>query len=252
MTDLLNIKKSKAAKLAKRIIKDKGTRERAVLYVSTAVNYFFVLFQLYGGVRYKSAWFTALGVYYGVLTSANLYIELSRDKRGSEAWKVLKASGWVLILANLSLIVIISTMIAMPTVALHDYSTVMAIGVTVWTFYLLIAAIVGIVKERHKKNAIAMAGNTVRLIGAVVSVLMLQTAMIASYGVDIIEQAKKTIDQVESIAGVPAELEAMTDNLIRTFVESNRITGMLVLIIVAVITLYMIIKGSIEHKRSKK
>lgn len=249
---LFDIKKSKALALAKKVIKDKEAREKAILYASTAVNYFFVLFQLYGGIRYKSVWFTALGVYYGVLTSVNLYIGLSRDKRGGEAWKVLRTSGWVLILANLSLIVIISTMIAMPTVALHDYSTVMAIGVTVWTFYLLIAAIVGIVKERRKKNAIAMAGNTVRLIGAVVSVLMLQTAMIASYGIDIVEQARNTIDQIENIAGVPAELETMTDNLIRTFVESNRITGILVLVAVILITIYMIVKGGIEYKKARK
>lgn len=250
MANVFDVKNSKTVALTKKIIKEKDTRDRTVLYASTAVNYFFVLFQLYGGIRYKSIWFAALGVYYAALTSVRLYIGLSNKKRGREAWKVFRVSGWALILANLALTVMISVMVAVPAVAVYGYSPIMAAGVTVWTFYLVVSAVVGIVKQWKKQNPIALAENAVQLIGAVVSVLMLQTAMIASYGTQVIEKAKAALSQVDEVA-VLDEIRPLVDDLIETFVVSNRITGILVLVAVITITVYMIAKGSIEYKKAK-
>lgn len=250
--NLFDVKESEAVALAKKIIKDKDTREKVMLYVSTVVNYFFVVFQLYGGIRYKSAWFAALGVYYAVITSVSLYIGLSRKKQGREAWRVFKVSGWVLALANLALVTMISVMIASPGVAIRNYSPVMAAGVTIWTFYLLISAVVGIVRHRKEKNAIALAENNVQLIGAVVSVLMLQTAMIASYGTQAIEEAKKVLEQMGGIVNVPAEVAKAADDLIQIFVASNRVTGALVIVVVLAITVYMIVRGSREYRKFRK
>ena len=250
--NLFDVKKSEAVALVKRIIKDKDTREKAILCVSTVVNYFFVVFQLYGGIRYKSAWFTALGVYYAVITSVSLYIGLFRKKQGREAWKVFKVSGWVLALANLALVMMISVMIASPGVAIRNYSPVMAVGVTIWTFYLLVSAIAGIVRHWKKKNAIALAENNVQLIGAVVSVLMLQTAMIASYGTQAIEEAKKALEQMGGMVSVPTEVVMAADDLIQVFVASNRVTGVLVIVVVLAITVYMIVKGSREYRKFRR
>ena len=74
---IFGIRKSEAVSFVKKIKEDKKVRERTILYASTAVNYCFVIFQLYGGIRYGSAWFTALGVYYAALTSVTLYLGLS-------------------------------------------------------------------------------------------------------------------------------------------------------------------------------
>lgn len=249
---LFDFKKSKVLSLAKKAIKDKDTREKAILYASTAVNYFFVAFQLYGGIRYESVWFTALGVYYAVLTSVNLYVGLSHEKQGREAWKVFQISGWALTLANLALIAIISIMIATPGVAVRNYSPIIAVGVTFWTFYLLISAAIGIVKQWRKKNVIAMAENSIQLIGATVSVLMLQTAMIASYGAQAIEEARKALEGVSGIASASAEMEKAIDDLIQIFITSNRITGVLVIVVVLAITVYMIVKGSREYKKFRE
>ena len=251
MTNIFNVKKSKTVVLTKKIIKEKDARDRTVLYVSTAVNYFFVLFQLYGGIRYKSMWFAALGVYYAALTSVRLYIGLSNKKRGRKAWKVFRASGWALILANLALAVMISVMVAVPAVAVYGYSPIMAAGVTIWTFYLVVSAIIGIVKQRKQQNPISLAENAVQLIGAVVSVLMLQTAMIASYGTQLIDEAKAALSQVGEVV-VLDEIRLLADDLIETFVVSNRITGILVLVAVILITTYMIVKGGIEYKKARK
>lgn len=251
MTNIFDVKNSKTVALTKKIIKEKDTRDRTVLYVSTAVNYFFVLFQLYGGIHYRSMWFTALGVYYAALTSVRLYIGLSNKGRGREAWKVFRVSGWALILANLALAVMISVMVAVPAVATYGYSPAMAVGVTVWTFYLVISAVVEIVRQWKKQNPIALAENAVQLIGAVVSVLMLQTAMIASYSTQVTERARAALAQVGEVVALD-EISLLADDLIETFVVSNRITGILVLVAVIAITIYMIVKGNVEYKKAKK
>lgn len=250
--NLLNVKKSKSIFLAKKAIKDKDTRERVILYASTAVNYFFVIFQLYGGIRYGSAWFAALGIYYAVLTSINLYIGLSFKKSGRKAWRAFYTAGWVLALANLALVVMISVMIASPGVAIRNYSPIMAAGATIWAFYLLISAILGIVKHWREKNAIALAKNNMQLIGATVSILMLQTAMIASYGAQAVEEAGQTLKRMSGITDIPADIEKATNDLVQIFVTSNRVTGVLVIVVVLAITIYMIVKGNREYKKSQK
>lgn len=249
---LFDTEKSEAVALAKKIIKDKDTREKAILYISTVMNYFFVIFQLYGGIRYKSGWFTALGVYYAVLTSVNLYVGLSHEKQGREAWKVFRISGWALTLANLALIAIISIMIATPGVAVRNYSPIIAVGVMFWTFYLLISAVIGIAKQWRKKNVIVMAENSIQLIGATVSILMLQTSMIVSYGAQAIEEAKNTLEQMSGIVNTSVEMERTVDDLIQIFATSNRITGILVIVVVLAITVYMIVKGSREYKKFRE
>lgn len=248
---MFDVRKSEIISLAKKIKNDKVAREKAILYASTAVNYFFVIFQLYGGIRYRSAWFIALGVYYAVLTSATLYVGLSKNKSGPEAWKVFRTSGWALTVANLALIVMISVMVAVPSIAIHGYSTAMAVIVTIWTFYLLISAVVGIVKHWKRRDVIAIAENGLQLIGAAVSVLMLQTAMIASYSTQVIEKAERALSRVSDVVGTPTEVNDVVNTMIQTFVVSNRITGIMVAIMVLTITIYMITKGTKEYKREK-
>ena len=248
---IFDIRKSEAVSLLKKIKEDKKVRDKAILYASTAVNYFFVIFQLYGGIRYRSAWFIALGVYYAVLTSVTLYVGLSKNKSGPEAWKVFRTSGWALTVANLALIVMIFVMVAVPSIAIHGYSTAMAVIVTIWAFYLLISAVVGIVKHWKRRDVIAIAENGLQLIGAVVSVLMLQTAMIASYSTQVVEKTERVLSQVSDVVGTPTEVNDAVNTVIQTFVVSNRITGIMVAIMVLSITIYMIVKGSREYKKSE-
>ena len=187
-----------------------------------------------------------------MLTSVNLYVGLSHEKQGREAWKVFRISGWTLTLANLALIAIISIMIATPGVAVRNYSPIIAVSVTFWTFYLLISAVIGIVKQWRKKNVIAMAENSIQLIGATVSILMLQTSMIASYGAQAIGEARKALEEASGIASASAEIEKAIDDLIQIFITSNRITGVLVIVVVLAITVYMIVKGSREYKKFRE
>ena len=244
-----DIKKSKFLALFKKIRSNRDYRDKAVLCISTTVNYFFAGFQLYGGIRYRSAWFTALGVYYAVLTSVRLYLGLSKAKRGRNAWKVFHFSGLALVIANLALIIMISIMIAEPSITTYGYSTIITAGVVFWTFYLLVSAVVATVRKKGEHDAVTLAGSIVQFVGAAVSILMLQTAMIASYGTQVLANTEAALQQVEEAVNLPTEVNLVTNELMETFVVSNRITGIVVGLIVLVATTYMIVKGRREYRR---
>lgn len=140
-------------------------------------------------------------------------------------------------------------MIAEPSITTYEYSTVIAAGVIFWTFYLLISAVVVMVRKKGKHDAITLAGNIVQFVGAAVSILMLQTAMIASYGTQVLANTEAALQQVEEAVNLPTEVNLVTNELMETFVVSNWITGIVVGLIVLVATTYMIVKGRREYRR---
>lgn len=247
--NFFDIKKSRFLALFKKIKSNGDYRDKVKLCISTAVNYFFAGFQLYSGIRYRSAWFAALGVYYAVLTSVRLYLGLSKAKRGRNAWKVFHFSGLALVIANLALIIMISIMIAEPSITTYGYSTIITAGVVFWTFYLLVSAVVATVRKKGEHDAVTLAGSIVQFVGATVSILMLQTAMIASYGAQVLTNTVAALQQVEEAVNLPTEVNLVTNELVEAFVVSNRITGIVVGLIVLAVTIYMIVKGRREYRR---
>lgn len=243
--------------LLKRWHTDKNFRREIALYAGALVNFFFVGFEFYGGVKYQSIWFIALAVYYLVLTVVKLYIGISAHKKvGASQWKTLKVAGIVMIVINLALFVMISIMIAEPSISLRGYSKVVAIAMAAWTFYLFITAIKGLAELRGKRDAWLLAGGIVKLIGAIVSVLMLQTAMIASFGTksgeDLIGNAIEAVDRASGTIELPIDGERiMSDKTLNFLAGANRATGIMVGFLVMGLTIYMVTRGVREEKLLK-
>ena len=76
--------------------------------------------------------------------------------------------------------------------------------------------------------------------------------MIASYGAQAVEEAGQTLKRMSGVIDIPADIEKATNDLVQIFVTSNRVTGVLVIVVVLAITIYMIIKGNREYKKSQK
>lgn len=233
---------------------DKALRTRVGLFAGAAVNFLFVGFELYGGIRYHSAWFTALAVYYAVLTGVKLYIGLCMRRGNREKeWRQFRMVGAVMTILNLALTTMISIMIAEPEIALHDYDAVVAIAMATWTFYLFISAIVALVKMRGQEDAMLLAGRIVKFVAAVVSVLMLQTALIASFGTgsgdDVVGHVVQAVDGVDAAIGVPVRVDGLASETMRFLARMNRITGTCVGLLILGVTIYMIVRGTRENKR---
>ena len=66
--------------LIKRYKSDELFRNKINLYNGAVTSLIFVGLQLYGGLKYRSPWFTALGVYYAALTIVKFYLARSIGK----------------------------------------------------------------------------------------------------------------------------------------------------------------------------
>ena len=229
---------------------DAKFREQVGLYAGAATNLVFVIIQLYGGIKYQSVWFTALAIYNAVLAIVKFYIGKSIHKKGKEGWKTFRIVGYIMTILNIALIVIISIMIAEPSIAIHKYGLDIAIVIAIWTFISTGITIYEVVKTHKKNEPVAIASRLVQLVTSVVSILMLQTALIASITTTEIEKAKETIEQVGTATNVPTEITTLTTNLFQDLATSNAITGGIVAVFAGLVTLYMIIRGTIEKKKT--
>lgn len=245
-----------AKEVATQCYHDPAYRKRMALYGGALVNFLFVGFELYGGIKYRSAWFTALGVYYLVLTFVKLYIGLAM-KRGNreKEWRKFRLVGCVMTILNLALTVMITVMIAYPEVAIHSYSTIVAIAMACWTFYLLGSAIVSLIKMRGKDDAMLLASRMVSFVAAVVSVLMLQTAMVASFGThdsdDLVDDAVTMVDNMDKVIGVDFRVDQLADETMKFLTGANRATGTSVGLLVLFVTGYMIVRGTREDRKRR-
>lgn len=73
-----------------RLKSDKMYRSKVGLYYGAVLNLAFVALQLYGGIRYRSAWFTSLAIYYAALGGVKAYLAHSLGKNGKSGWMVFQ------------------------------------------------------------------------------------------------------------------------------------------------------------------
>ena len=231
---------------------DTKFRDKVNLYNGTMTCFIFTLIQLYGGVRYRSTWFMAFSVYYGVLTIVKFYLARSVGKKGKKGWAVFRLVGFVMSVLNFALIVMISILIANPSIVFHEYSLVIAIVNGVWTLISAGLAIHGVAEMRNKNDPVALADRLVNLTTAAASVLMLQTSLIAGITTPQIEKVKGYIEEFGSFANIPERISGWFTSLFQSLATSNSITGAIVAIFTSGITVYMIIRGTTEGKKLEK
>lgn len=238
--------------LAKRYKSDALFRDQINLYIGAASSLVFTGLQFYGGIRYQSVWFTALAVYSAVLAVVKFYLARSVGKKGKDGWIVFRRVGCVMTILNIALLVMISILVTNPSIALHEYSITIAVLTGVWTLISAGLAVYGVVQMRNKDDPVALADRLVQLTTSIVSVLMLQTALIASISTPQIETAKSYIERFGSMAYVPEEISEVLTDIFQRLATSNSITGVLVAIFTIGLTAYIIIRGTVEGKRTEK
>lgn len=238
--------------LIKKYKSDEKFRNQVGLYSGAAINSVFVIIQLYGGIKYQSVWFTALAIYYAVLSIVKFYIGASVNKTGKEGWAAFRRVGFIMTILNLALITMISILIANPSIAIHKYSPAITAVIALWTIGSTIATIYAAVKADKKNHPLTLADRLVQLITSAVSLLMLQTAMIASISTPQIETAQQTIEEFGSITNVPTEMSNWFSELFQALATSNSITGGIVAIFTSGVIVYMIVKGTLEKKKHSK
>lgn len=161
-------------------------RARFSLYQGMSVNLLYTVFRAVTGVWYGSAWFLSIAAYHFLLGALRAYLAFRyRHVPGGEdafPYEVnsYKTVGWLLLLLNIPMSGMVVLMVKENSG--FQYPGVVIYLSALYTFYMAVMSAVSLVKIRRLKSPILLAGKILHFVSAAMSVLGLQTAMIARFG----------------------------------------------------------------------
>ena len=168
-----------------RLLGDEVFRSEVTLHGGLAANLLYAALNLYAGVRERSAWFIALAVYYLLLSAMRglLVRFVHRTPLGTDLAAEYRASricGVLLLGMNHALAGIVAYMVWQNRG--FSYAGLTIYAMAAYTFYITIVAMVQLVRYRRRGSPILSAAKVISLTAALVSMLSLETAMIAQFG----------------------------------------------------------------------
>lgn len=171
-------------KYARKWLDDTRLRLNVSLYGSLVGNLLYALFQLWLGFYHHSFWFFSLGAYYICLALMRLFlVNHSRkyapgERIRAELFK-FRACGWVFLMMNLALTLIVFFMVYWNRTFTHHMIT--AIAMAAYTFAAFTVAIVNLVKSKGKNTPVLLASKAINLAAACVSMLTLTSTMLTTF-----------------------------------------------------------------------
>lgn len=174
-----------------RYLTDIPFRTHVSLYLSLGINLLFAAMKLYYGVRYRSIWFGTLAVYYIFLAVMRFLLlrHLSRTGIGKDFASELRQyrlCGVILLLMNTALLGVVILVVVEKEG--FSYKGYLIYVVAMYAFYSVISAARDVVKYRKYSSPVLSASKAIKLAAALVSMLSLETAMLAQFGAQSSEQ----------------------------------------------------------------
>lgn len=208
-----------------RYMTDAAFKVRVSLYGSLTINFAYSVFKLITGIVYSSFWWGAIAVYYMLLSLMRFLLLYYMERKQGEKSPLLEyrsyqLCGILLLTINLSLSAIVYQMVRDSRGFAYPEGFILIAAM--YTFYNITVSIIDLVRYRKYKSPVMSASKAIRFAAALVSMLSLETAMLTVYGSD------------------AAMYKTMT-----------AWTGAGVCIIVSLMSVYMILRASVEVKRIK-
>ena len=140
------------------------------------------IFKFITGFIYRSIWFGVTGVYYLVLGMMKLSLtkHVIKKSDNQKQLKQYKNIGILMFLLNSAMVGMIILMIRDGESALYPGFIIYAQAA--YTFYILTFAIINIIRYRKNHTPIIAASKSINLAGAIMSLFILQVAMINEFG----------------------------------------------------------------------
>lgn len=175
------MEKLRSAMAVKRFLADIRFRTGVLLYMGVFINLLYIAMKLFSGIYYRSPWFLALAAYYILLAVLRLML-IGRVHVRDKALELrrYRLCGILLLLMNQALVGIVVFMVHQDKG--FDYPGFLVYGMALYAFYAVITAAVSVAKARHHDSPILSAAKGVDLVAALVSILSLETAMVARFG----------------------------------------------------------------------
>ena len=171
-------------KYARMWLDDAHLRINTSLYGSVVWNAMYGLFQLWLGYCHHTFWFCSFGVYYICLAVMRFFLLLHTrkyapgEKMRSEL-KKYRACGWVFLVMNLALTLIIFFMLYWNRTFEHHMIT--AIVMAAYTFTAFTVAIVNVIRYKKYNCPVFSATKTISFAAACVSMLTLASTMLTTF-----------------------------------------------------------------------
>lgn len=163
-------------------LRDYSFRTIAFSAVTLTLNVGYALFLAVTGIVFDSPWYGSLAAYYLVLIAARAFVVGTGRRARDDAAKVkiYGVCGGILVVLSVAMAGAVTQMIMSPaSVSMPEWSV---IAVAAYTFYKVIAAAVNLANSRRIGDPIARALRGISFSAALISVVSLQTTMIAVFG----------------------------------------------------------------------
>lgn len=153
------------------------------IYQGLAANFLNLIFRVIAGIRYASVWFISMAAYYLMLGILRTYLIIGYRRRTPvRECRCYCVTAWLLFLLNVPMGGMIVLMVR--TNAGYFYPGYVIYLSALYTFYTAVTAIVNLVKFRRLGSPILSAAKVLNFVAAMMSILGLQTALIARFSVN--------------------------------------------------------------------
>ena len=175
------MKKFRSTTVGEKYLTDVRFRAGVSLYQGFFINLVYIVMKLVSGILYRSTWFIALAVYYILLAVMRFLLvrRLNVQDERSELRRY-RLCGVMLLFMNQALAGIVIFMVHQSQG--FDYPGLLIYAMALYAFYAVILAIINVVKTRRHNSPILSAAKAINLVAAMVSILSLETAMLAQFG----------------------------------------------------------------------
>lgn len=181
------MRKLRGTALGGRFFSDVRFRTEISLYQGLLINLLYIAMKIFSGIYYRSVWFIALAIYY-ILLAVMRFMLLRRGKRKTDRTPMeeeihrYRLCGIILLVMNQALAGIVIFMVRQNRG--FDYPGLLIYAMAVYSFYSMITAVINLVKFRKHGSPVLSAAKAINLVAAMVSILSLETAMLAQFGGD--------------------------------------------------------------------
>ena len=173
--------------LCERYFSDAAFRTKISLYLGMAVNLAYVALKLGSGICYRSSWFLSLAGYYALLVAMRFFLLRRFDENAvgqdmEREYRRYRGCGIMLFFMNQALAVIVMMMVYQNRG--YEYPGLLIYAMAAYAFYAVISAVVNLLRYRRHGSPILSAAKAINMTAALVSILSLETAMLAQFGGD--------------------------------------------------------------------
>lgn len=165
-------------KYISRLINDSDFRTICTAAGSLLINIAYAVYNLFLGVTTASMWFVTMCFYYSLLGAMRFHAVITAVK-GGNGNKMMKRDGAALLMLTPALCG--TAILTVRQERIIAYGTITMITIAAYTFFRITTAVINCVKVRKTREPVLMTIRNINAADAAMSVLPMQTSMIASF-----------------------------------------------------------------------